>query len=119
SQAPELLFNIGQCYRNLGRYEEATKSYQAFLRVTPNAPNRAKVEALIAEMEAAREKQPKEASPAPGAPPEPHPAASGEGAPQPPITPAPSPDKPRGARAPSIYLLGGAAAAAAAGLALG
>jgi tetratricopeptide (TPR) repeat protein len=32
SLAPELLYNLGQCYRALKRYDEAKKSYQAFLR---------------------------------------------------------------------------------------
>lgn len=48
SQQPELLFNIGQCYRKLGRDEEALLSYQAFLRDVPKSPNRAEVEGLIA-----------------------------------------------------------------------
>src|SRR5262245_24860925 len=35
SNLPELLFDIGQCYRQLGRYEEAIRSYQWFLRDDP------------------------------------------------------------------------------------
>jgi hypothetical protein len=47
SQQPELLFNIGQCYRQLGKYEEALRSYKTFLREVPNDPNRAEIQELI------------------------------------------------------------------------
>jgi tetratricopeptide (TPR) repeat protein len=52
TKAPEILFNIGQCYRQLNKPEEAIKSYKTYLREIPNAPNRVNVEATIAEMEA-------------------------------------------------------------------
>lgn len=52
SLEPALLFNIGQCYRLLGRYEESLKSYQAFLRSEPEEALRKEVEGLIQEVEA-------------------------------------------------------------------
>lgn len=52
--APALLFNIGQCYRQMERYEEALKAYQSFLREQPDTPNRARVEELIQETETAQ-----------------------------------------------------------------
>src|SRR5688572_26313322 len=44
SGEPELLFNIGQCNRQLGRYEEALKDYKAYLRDVPDSPSREAVE---------------------------------------------------------------------------
>ena len=37
---PGFLFNIGQCYRNLGDYDSAIFSYKKFLKLEPDAPNR-------------------------------------------------------------------------------
>ena len=51
SGEPELLFNIGQCNRQLLRYEEALKSYKAYLRDVPNSPSRENIERLINEVE--------------------------------------------------------------------
>lgn len=45
-----LLFNIGQCHRNLGAHERAIYSYQLYLARLPQAPNREAVLALIAEL---------------------------------------------------------------------
>lgn len=47
--APELLFNLGQCQRLLGRPQRAVKYFEAYLRLRPDAPHRALVEQLIAE----------------------------------------------------------------------
>jgi tetratricopeptide (TPR) repeat protein len=47
--APALLFNLGQCNKNLGHYERALFFFQGYLRDKPDAPNRAAVETLIAE----------------------------------------------------------------------
>jgi tetratricopeptide (TPR) repeat protein len=58
------LFNIGQCERNLHRYEDAERSYRAYLRETSNIPpdTRDKIQKLVSEMEKAvadqRAKQP-------------------------------------------------------------
>lgn len=49
--APLLLFNIGQCYREIGNYERAVFFLQGYLREIPRARNRALVEDLIAECE--------------------------------------------------------------------
>jgi tetratricopeptide (TPR) repeat protein len=54
---PDFLFNIGQCYRNLGDYAAAVFSYKKYLKLAPDAPNRVKVEALIRELEQKQEQQ--------------------------------------------------------------
>ncbi len=46
---PALLFDIGQCHRQLGHYERAIFFYQGYLRGLPQAPNRALVEKFIAD----------------------------------------------------------------------
>ena len=48
---PGFLFNIGQCHRNLGHLEEAVFSFKRYLRLKPDAANRAAVEELVAELE--------------------------------------------------------------------
>jgi tetratricopeptide (TPR) repeat protein len=50
---PTFLFNIAQCQRQMGRKQEAVLSYRAFLRESPDAPNRGDVEALIGTLERA------------------------------------------------------------------
>lgn len=47
-RAAEFLFNIAQCYRQLGEHESAAREYRAYLREKPDAKNRADVEAFIA-----------------------------------------------------------------------
>jgi len=47
---PGFLFNIAQCYRNMGNYERARFFFRRYLSIEPKAPNRRKVEELIAEM---------------------------------------------------------------------
>ena len=51
--APGLLFNIAQCHRGLGDHAAALRGYEAYLRERPDAPNRALVEELMAEEDAA------------------------------------------------------------------
>jgi tetratricopeptide (TPR) repeat protein len=46
--APELLFNVGQCLRQLQRDEQAERAFQAYLRERPAAPERAEIERWIA-----------------------------------------------------------------------
>ncbi|MSP61949.1 MAG: tetratricopeptide repeat protein [Myxococcales bacterium] len=41
------LFNMGQCYRQMGEPEGAVRQYRAYLRESPEAPNRAAVEGFI------------------------------------------------------------------------
>jgi tetratricopeptide (TPR) repeat protein len=48
---PGLLFNIGQCYRNLGEHEKAVFSFRLYLRKIPNAKNRDATLVLIRELE--------------------------------------------------------------------
>jgi len=48
---PAFLFNIGQCHRNLGDYDAAIFSYKRYLKLEPDAENRAQVEELIDELE--------------------------------------------------------------------
>jgi tetratricopeptide (TPR) repeat protein len=56
SELPELLFNIGQCHRNLDHYDEATFSFKKYLRYKPDADNRDAVEKLIVELQEAKKK---------------------------------------------------------------
>jgi tetratricopeptide (TPR) repeat protein len=46
---PDLLFNIGQCHRQLGDCERAIFFYQEYLSRSKAPPNRALVEELVAE----------------------------------------------------------------------
>lgn len=47
----QILFNIGQCHRALKHWERAAFYYERYLSRLPAAPNRAKVEALLAEVQ--------------------------------------------------------------------
>lgn len=48
---PALLFNIGQCHRNLKHFDLAAEAYQGFLlQSPPTAPNRGLVEDLLAQV---------------------------------------------------------------------
>ncbi|MCZ7677464.1 MAG: tetratricopeptide repeat protein [Sandaracinaceae bacterium] len=51
--APGLHFNLGQCYRALGRHEEAIASFELYLRERPDAPNQELARELIRESRAA------------------------------------------------------------------
>ena len=45
---PAFLFNVGQCYRRLGKFDQALEFYREYLKKTPpDDPNRANVEARI------------------------------------------------------------------------
>ena len=48
---PDFLFNIGQCHRNLGNYDEAIFSFRRYLQLVPDADRRPQIEALIAELQ--------------------------------------------------------------------
>jgi tetratricopeptide (TPR) repeat protein len=48
---PAILFNIGQCYRLMGRPADAIRAYRNYLSERPGAPNRADVERFIEELE--------------------------------------------------------------------
>jgi tetratricopeptide (TPR) repeat protein len=47
---PAFLFNIGQCYRNLGDYTRAQFFFQRFTILDPGSPKRPAAERLIVEM---------------------------------------------------------------------
>jgi tetratricopeptide (TPR) repeat protein len=51
---PELLFNIGQCYRNLEKMSDAIFYFQRYLALKPDAENRDAVQRLIAELKLAQ-----------------------------------------------------------------
>lgn len=59
SQAPGLLFNIAQSFRLKKDYEQATYFYTTYLRLKPDAPNRADVEDRLKEMQEAIQEQKK------------------------------------------------------------
>jgi tetratricopeptide (TPR) repeat protein len=61
---PAFLFNIGQCYRQIGNNDLALRSYRNYLRSAPDAANRADVENRIKEIEALVAKE-KESKPVP------------------------------------------------------
>src|SRR6267154_2713843 len=46
---PGFLFNIAQCYRNVGNFERARFFFRRYLALDPHAPNHRRVEELIAE----------------------------------------------------------------------
>ena len=48
---PAFLFNIGQCYRNIGNYERAQFFFRRYTALDPRSPNRPAAERLIAEMD--------------------------------------------------------------------
>src|SRR5688572_6373517 len=47
---PNTAFNLAQCHRQLGQYEEAISHYGTYLTMSPRAPNRPLVESLVVEM---------------------------------------------------------------------
>jgi len=63
---PGFLFNIAQCYRNMADYERARFFFRRYLAIDPHAPNRRRVDDLIAEMTRQIEAHPSAAD-APGA----------------------------------------------------
>jgi hypothetical protein len=58
---PVFLYNLGQCERQLGHFEEAIRFYRSFLREQPKAPNRQDVLHKIEEMETAQKSKAAEA----------------------------------------------------------
>lgn len=48
---PAFLYNIGQCYRNLGDLDQAIFSFKRYLKLDPEAENRESVERLIEDLE--------------------------------------------------------------------
>jgi hypothetical protein len=63
---PVFLFNIAQCHRLLGEKEEAARFYRRYLEAaTANAPERARAEKWIAELEAGQREVPAPVTPTP------------------------------------------------------
>jgi tetratricopeptide (TPR) repeat protein len=111
---PALLFNLGQAYRLAHDARRALLAYRSYLRNVSDAPNRAEVEAHIAELQALVDRQ-DQAKPPPPAPPTVTPAPAN-------IVASASPPGPRRsiARRPWFWLtISGAAAVVATGIALG
>jgi tetratricopeptide (TPR) repeat protein len=52
-EEPSFLFNIAQCYRQIGNRPEALRFYRTYLRKAPSAPNADEVRRLAATLEAA------------------------------------------------------------------
>jgi tetratricopeptide (TPR) repeat protein len=52
SQASGLLYNMAQCQRHLGLYDESLRSYRLYLQDTPDSPYRDTVEKTIFELDA-------------------------------------------------------------------
>ena len=52
SKHPDILFNMAQCYRNLGDYESAVYHFRTYLEKKPDASNRKSVLELIEKLEA-------------------------------------------------------------------
>lgn len=50
-EEPTILFNIGQCYRQLGDKEQAIRFYRTFLIKQPDSPRKAEVRDLIDKLE--------------------------------------------------------------------
>ncbi len=48
---PGFLYNIGQCFRNLGDLDQAIFSFKKYLRLEPEAENKDAVERLISDLE--------------------------------------------------------------------
>ena len=84
---PDFLFNIGQCYRNLGDYDAAIFSYKKYLAAAPDAPNRAQVEQLIVDLQARKDQEDARRLALPPSPPA---TAAAPASP----APAPPPDRP-------------------------
>ena len=115
---PALLFNIGQCHRNLKEYGKAIFFFEGYLRDAPAATNRKLVEELIREAQAEIDKAPPVTVSEPAAPAEPPPSPR---SPDPPASvghphmPVP-PDQPAPhARVVPSLLVGGGIAAVAGG----
>lgn len=83
--APALLFNIGQCHKNLQNHERAIFFFEGYLREETNAEKRALAEELIAVSRAQLERQRSERAKADIA------AAAAASAP---VTPPPPPEPP-------------------------
>jgi hypothetical protein len=85
---PALLFNMGQCQRRMGHYQEAIDFYKTYLRKLPTGGSGAEAQRLIAECEQQLSKNEAAAPPAGEAPKTPAEAGASVVPPAPPVTPA-------------------------------
>jgi tetratricopeptide (TPR) repeat protein len=51
SKEPVLLYNMGQCYRQMNKYDDAIRTYKNFLKEVPDTAQRPIVEKFIKELE--------------------------------------------------------------------
>jgi tetratricopeptide (TPR) repeat protein len=51
-EAADLYFNIGQCYRNLGRVRAALDAFERYLELKPDAPDRKQVKKMLTKLRA-------------------------------------------------------------------
>ncbi len=65
SKHPDILFNIAQCYRNLGDFESAVYHFRTYLEEKPDAKNRKSVVELIEKLELEIEKADRKKDPPP------------------------------------------------------
>jgi hypothetical protein len=98
---PGFLFNIAQCYRNMGDFERARFFFRRYLAVDPRAPNRRKVEELISEMTKQLEAQQKDQKAA-GATAPPAPTSSSVGTSAPPAASPPAVEETPAASPPAV-----------------
>lgn len=93
---PSLLFNRAECFRKVGRNDEAVTDYEQFLLELPSTPNRATVESRIVALKASAAPRQERASAQPGPPaPAGSPAPVAAPAPAAPAAPPPlAPPKP-------------------------
>ena len=87
---PSFLFNIAQCHRKLGETDAALDFYRKYLRSLPDAPNRADVERIVADLRSRQTSAPAAAMPAPAPLVEAPPPIAPPPAPAP-VEPAPAP----------------------------
>ncbi|HEY2744541.1 MAG TPA: tetratricopeptide repeat protein, partial [Polyangia bacterium] len=56
-EEPAFLFNIAQCQRQLGDKAEAMRTYKVFLHKVPDSPQRAEVERIVGDLQAALDQE--------------------------------------------------------------
>lgn len=77
--SPDFQFNIAKCYERLGKYEEAIRSYETYLRTAEDSGDTAVIEASIADLKRRIEERDAAAQKDPEPGPEPEPGPSNPG----------------------------------------